>query len=164
METLRRRPMPDIKLTMHFSWLPALMLAACASSSVVDPQSSGISTPTFWSRLAGARPDAPLTSDATAQVEQDWWKHFDDATLDTLIAEALKNNKTLAIAKARVVEARANRLAARSALFPQIDATAGTSRGNQGLLTNEQTLTITQVGVEANWELDLFGKNQARVS
>jgi multidrug efflux system outer membrane protein len=149
---------------MRLSWLSALLLAACASNPVVDPQPSGIATPSFWSRLAGARPDAPLTTDATAQVEQDWWKHFDDPTLDMLIAEALKNNKTLAIAKARVEEARADRLAARSALFPQIDATASASRGNQGLLTNEQTLTITQVGVEADWELDLFGKNQARVS
>ncbi len=76
----------------------------------------------------------------------------------------MANNKTLAIAKAHVEAARAARGVARSSLLPEIDGTAGASRGNQGYATNNQAVTITGANVEASWELDLFGRNQARLA
>ena len=84
----------------------ATLLAAC-STMVAAPQASGVDVPMAWTRLDGV--PAPLTTDANAAVEQDWWTHFGDPTLDTLISETLANNKSLQIAKARVEEARANR-------------------------------------------------------
>src|SRR6266576_2592039 len=90
----------------------AFLLAACTTP--VGQQDSGIAVQSFWTRLTAASPlpekrELPLVSSPNAQVEHDWWKHFGDPTLDALIAEALANNKTLQIAKARVEEARANR-------------------------------------------------------
>src|SRR5262249_50311493 len=72
--------------------------------------------------------------------------------------------KTLQIAKARIDEARANRGVARSALFPEVDAVGSVSRGNQGFLTRNQTVNLAQANLQASWEVDLFGRNQARVA
>ena len=140
----------------------ALVLAACTTS--LGPQMSGIDAPAAWTRLDSKpqSPDTPLTEDASVQIEHDWWKHFGDPTLEALIKEALDNNKSLQIAKARVEEARANRGVARSSLFPQINAAASASRANQGFLTNDRALNIGDAELDASWEIDLFGRNQAR--
>ncbi len=162
--------MRKTKTSIVSALLATLLLAACTTPA--GPQDSGIKTPSLWTRLTGqtqtvspaAPRDAPLVLSPDAEVEHDWWKHFGDSTLDSLVAEALANNKTLQIAKARVEEARANRGIARSSLFPEINGTAGASRGNQGFLSNDRTVNIAAVNVEASWEVDLFGRNQARTA
>lgn len=142
------------------------LLAGC--SSAVGPQSSGIVTPSFWNRLSGkaqaADLTAPLAAGPEAEVDHTWWKHFGDPTLDLLITEALANNKTLQIAKARVEEARAGRGAAQSQMFPEIKAVASAQRGNQGFATNNQAVGIGEVALGASWEIDLFGRNRARTA
>ena len=143
----------------------ALLLTACASAPP-PAQDSKIDAEPQWIHLplTTEAANAPLKSDPRARVEHDWWRAFGDPTLDALVAEALANNKTLAVAKARVEEARANRAGARSRLFPEINAAASASRGNQGFLTNDRTVDLAQADVQASWELDLFGRNQARVA
>ncbi len=141
-----------------------LLLASCTTP--VGPQDSGIQTPSLWSRLTSSEQakKAPETLDTNAPVDQQWWMHFNDPVLNDLIGQALKNNPSLAIAKSRVEEARAERLGARSALFPQISGSTDASRGNQGLGTFYQPMTVENADLNATWELDLFGKNQARVA
>ena len=156
------------RINRHPALLAALLVTASCTSPV-DQQSSGIDTPSLWSRLTGAteeKPEAkpPVTLDVNSPTDHQWWTHFNDPVLDTLIDEALKNNQSLAIAKSRVEEARADRLGARSALFPQINGTADITRGDQGLATFYQPMTIKDADLTASWELDLFGKNQARVA
>lgn len=142
----------------------ALMLLLAACTSPVGQQESGIDTPSLWQRLAGQAQEPTLTSDAEAQIEQQWWKQFNDPALDALVAEALASNKSLAIAKARVDEARANRLGARSVLMPQINGAAQATRQNPGALFGDTPYSMQQAQLEASWELDLFGKNQARAA
>jgi NodT family efflux transporter outer membrane factor (OMF) lipoprotein len=145
--------------------LAALLLAACASPQ--GPQASGLSTPSVWSRLWDKeRPadDLPLASTDSAEIEQRWWKSFGDPTLDRLIDGALANNKTLRIAEARVEEARAGRSGAEAELLPDISTTAGLSRGNQGFATRNQSVSVKEIDLQASWEIDLFGKNQARAA
>jgi multidrug efflux system outer membrane protein len=137
-----------------------LLLAACSTTSL-GPQESGVSPPKSWNQLQGS---APITASAPGQVEQDWWKHFRDPTLDALIEEALANSKTLQVAKTRIDEARANRGIARSALFPEVNAVGRASRGNQGFFTQNRTVNLGEADLEASWEVDLFGRNQARVA
>src|SRR5262249_54978534 len=132
----------------------------------VGPQSSEIVSPSDWSQLTSV-PNGKadlLVPQQDATVDQHWWTHFQDATLDTLLTEALANNKSLAIARARVEEARAGRLFGESSLAPQIDATASSDRGNRGFLTQDKAVTINQVALSASWEVDLFGRNQARTA
>src|SRR5262252_4980397 len=136
-----------------------LLLAACTTPA--GPQDSGLSVPDAWNHLQAS---APLTADASAEVEQDWWKHFRDPTLNSLIEEALANSKTLQVAKARIDEARANRGVTRSALFPEVNAVGSLSRSNQGFLTQNHTVNLAGGDLQASWEVDLFGRNQARVA
>ena len=162
--------MHKTKTSIVSALLAALLLAACTTP--VGPQDSGIKAPSLWTRLTGqtqrvspAAPlEAPLVLSPDAEVEHDWWKHFGDPTLEALITEALANNKTLQIAKARVEEARASRSVARSRLFPEVVGTASATRGNQGVITNDRTFGIAEANIEASWELDLFGRNQARTA
>jgi len=144
----------------------ALLLSACATSPP-PRQDSNIDVEPQWIHLpltTEANGAAPVTFNPRAAVDHDWWRSFGDPTLDALIAEALANNKTLAVAKARVEEARANRVSARSRLFPEINAAASASRGNQGFLTNDKVVDIAQADIQASWEIDLFGRNQARTA
>ena len=147
--------------------LAAALVSACTSP--VGPQESGIGPASAWTHLTGGQaqandPGAPLVSNAAAEVEQHWWRHFGDPVLEGLIAEALEGNKTLQIAKARVEEARAARGVARARLWPDLSATAGGQRVNQGVAVNDKTIGIAGADLEATWELDLFGRNQARIA
>lgn len=146
--------------------LALLVLTACTKP--VSFQESGIETPEAWHTegLPGNQElwDRPLVVDDCAQVEQRWWHNFGDPTLDAFIARALMNNKTLAIAGTRIEEARATRLGSFSVLMPQISLNADAQRGNQGFYTGDKPLSYEDVTIQANWELDLFGKNQARLA
>ena len=147
------------------SLLAALSLAACTAA--LGPQDSGIAAPSVWSRLFGEdrqTDDVPLASDESIAVEQRWWQSFGDPTLDRLIAGALADNKSLAIAEARVAEARAGRRGATAELLPQISVAGAVDRGNQGVATQNRPITIKEGDLEASWEVDLFGKNQARAA
>jgi len=147
--------------------LSAILLAGCTSP--VDRQESGIATPSLWSRLTGSTAvqadlSAPLASSPEAEVEQAWWHRFNDPTLESLIAEGLANNRTLQIAKARVEEARAQRGVARAKLLPNVEIVGNSQRANQGTATNGKTVNSSEASLQATWELDLFGRNQARTA
>ncbi len=150
--------------------LAASVLAAAAAvvagcTSPVGPQSSGVDVAPRWQTLAPTQANADLiVSHDNAQVDQQWWSHFHDPALAALVREAIAGNKSLAIARARVEEARAARLQAQSALAPEVNAVASSERGNRGLLTNDKSVTVNQVALSAAWELDLFGRNQARTA
>ncbi|AOX99451.1 efflux transporter outer membrane subunit [Jeongeupia sp. USM3] len=109
-------------------------------------------------------PQMPLP--ATAQVQPDWvsdgwWKQFGDPTLDQLIETARSNNQNLAIASARVDQARAVLGINSAAQLPRVDLGAGGARqktsekGSQAVLG---TYNDYQVAGSASWEIDLWGK------
>ena len=149
------------------AFVTVISLSACTTP--VGTQSSGIETPSIWNRLMGEKDhpvnlDAPLVTSDSAEVEHNWWKHFADPTLDALIAEAIANNKTLQIAKARVEEAAAGRGVAQSSLLPEINAVGSAQRGNQGFASNNKPVGVAGIDLQATWEIDLFGRNQARTA
>ncbi|MDR3516909.1 MAG: efflux transporter outer membrane subunit [Azospirillaceae bacterium] len=153
--------------------LSALALALAACTPEIAPSASGVALPASWMRLGSAddstgtgakTADRPLASNDAATIEQAWWRSFGDPILDQLIAEGLANNKTLQIAQARVAEARANRSGADAALLPEISGTGAANRGNQGYATNNKAVSITELDLQASWEIDLFGKNQAHAN
>ncbi len=103
-----------------------------------------------------------------------WWKQFNDPVLDCLIEEALVANYDLRIAIEKIEQTRAQYRIERSYLWPEIDfnATATRTRISQNLFPPRPTpagatgsgsflpvfLNIFQVGFDAIWELDFFGK------
>ncbi|MFP3568069.1 TolC family protein [Paraburkholderia sp. SIMBA_030] len=66
------------------------------------------------------------TSAAKASQTSDdaWWKSFGDATLDSLMADALQSAPDLAVAQARIREARALRGIAGAEQYPTVDVGA----------------------------------------
>src|SRR5512136_2668848 len=60
-------------------------------------------------------------AEAASLADVPWWELFEDPILKDLIHEALRNNYDVAIAAARVQEARSFLRVARSEFFPSLD-------------------------------------------
>jgi len=101
----------------------------------------------------------------TEQVwpEAEWWQHFGSPELSNLIRQAQAKNVDLAVALARVAEARAQVTIQRAAFFPQISAQAQAQRAPSGL--SGQSINgesyppgnSFDLNFGANYELDLWG-------
>ncbi|MTJ83720.1 MAG: efflux transporter outer membrane subunit [Telmatospirillum sp.] len=137
------------------------VLAGCTASPPVED--AALAPPAHWTRLPEAsNVEGEASADGPADLQQRWWTAFDDPALDALIAEAVANNRNLAAARARVEEARAARREAGANLLPSLSAAGTATRGNQGYATSNRAASIAGADLEAGWELDLFGRNQAR--
>ena len=111
-----------------------------------------------------------------------WWKQFDDPILDEYIDEALACNYDLQIALHKIEEVRGLYRIDRSLLYPQIQGNMVAIRTrrseNLGSDITETTGTPSeiiasdftgpliqnffQLGFDASWELDFFGKLRKR--
>jgi outer membrane protein, multidrug efflux system len=94
-----------------------------------------------------------------------WWEQFNDPVLNELIQTALKENKDIKIAAARVEEFMGRYGTTRAALFPQVNATAAAGRSRVTELgttplpsTNVNPADNYAVSLNGSWELDLWGK------
>ncbi|MBN2105843.1 MAG: efflux transporter outer membrane subunit [Deltaproteobacteria bacterium] len=111
-----------------------------------------------------ALPAAP--DNATAQsapfTAADWWKLFDDPTLDRIEGEALAYNRDLHMAIARVDEARALARIAFADRLPAAGFGAGASRGRLSQEAAEPGKSRINESLDAfglaSFELDLWGK------
>jgi len=98
---------------------------------------------------------------------QRWWTVFDDAGLNRLVEQALQSSPDLAQAEARVRQARASLGQVDSALWPQLNASARTGRdqfsrnsenfANLPLANPKLGFNDYRLGLDASWEIDLFG-------
>ena len=98
-------------------------------------------------------------------VNTSWWEQFNDPVLNGLIAVALRENKDLRIAAARVEEFRGHYAVTRASLFPQVGA--GISPGGERTTELGQEplpagtpnpFGLYQANFFASWEIDLWGK------
>lgn len=89
-----------------------------------------------------------------------WWEIFDDPVLESLVKEALANNKNVLIAASRVEQARANVKFTNADRGPKFGYSASASRTNMLLNVNTQNAEINNFNANANasWELDFWGK------
>ena len=108
------------------------------------------------------RPDAALYSNT--RLQQDWWRQFQDPQLDALIDQALARNHDLRIAQARLLEARAVLNQRQLDQLPTVTASGAYSRrlsqANPGPSGERNLAKTYQAGLDAQWELDLFGRLQ----
>lgn len=131
-----------------------LLLAGCMPALTPRPEASQIAPPADW------RTAMP----ATEASERDWWAGFSDPQLAALVEQARANNADLAIAAARVAEARAQERVARSLLLPTLSASA--PGAEQRALNPFGVATesfAAQPAFQAAYEIDLFGRNAAQV-
>jgi outer membrane protein, multidrug efflux system len=128
---------------------------------------------------AGHDGTAPIPSTATPPTSF-WWQQFHDAALDRLEERAAAGNLDLKAAFIRIVEAREQVQSARAQGLPSLNASASYTREQLGLAgiiksqhineaagssstaalisSLESPVNLYQLGFDASWELDLFGK------
>jgi len=130
------------------------LLAACAPAIAPRPEASLIAPPAGWRT---ALPES-------GPIDRMWWTRFGDPALTALVEQARANNSDIAIAAARVAEARAQERVARSLLLPTLSvggpAAEQRSLNAFGVAT---TSTVAQPAFQAAYEIDLFGRNAAQV-
>ncbi|MBX7495212.1 efflux transporter outer membrane subunit [Qipengyuania sp. 6B39] len=132
----------------------AIALSACAPALQEAPIGSAVAPPVEW------RTDLRVT----APVERDWWNSFGDPQLSHLVEKAQANNADVQVAAARVEEARATELGSRGYLLPSLGAGAqGGVRREVSPFGQAQTSVAAQPAFRASYEVDLFGKNAARI-
>ena len=95
----------------------------------------------------------------------DWWRVFNDPTLDELMSQVKISNQNIKAAEAQYRQAAASLAAARAGYFPTLGANAGVSRGGSSTsssggshIINGQNLTLS-----ASWEIDVWGRVRRQV-
>jgi NodT family efflux transporter outer membrane factor (OMF) lipoprotein len=95
------------------------------------------------------------------EISAQWYQAFGSPDLDAVVDRALRDSPNLAAARATLGLSRETVTAARGALFPQVDASAGVSRvGTPGLGTvaaSGSTVSLYSVGATASYVVDVFG-------
>ena len=153
-------------MTTSPSRLAALLLAGTVSacSFSLGPffgPPKVVAPPAFEGDVAGT------TVPADFWPSPAWWQGFGSAELDQLIADAQASNRDLKAALRRVEEAEAQVRIARSALFPTLGASGAVSRSDRGNSGNGNSrsssgaTTSWQTGLQASYQVDLFGANRA---
>lgn len=151
----------------------AAVLAGLLGGCTVGPDyhSPEMATPAEWTEASSA---------GGISADSKWWETFHDETLARLVRDATAQNLDVAQAVDRLAEARANLGSSRSGLFPTLSASASstTSRGvSYGVIDNSAnatsvstssntsvaTSTSSSIGIDASWELDLWGKTRRSV-
>jgi len=114
---------------------------------------------------APAEPPVALTAThpnvVAGAAEADWWKAFGDPELDSLISRALAANLDVRVAVDRVREARALFQDTELDQFPRVTTAADYTRSKAqqpGVTTDKVSLKQADVGFDAAWEVDLFGR------
>lgn len=92
-----------------------------------------------------------------------WWTSFNDPTLNDLLARAARDNLSLQRAAIRIYQARSQLGVADASLLPTVSLGGSATRADQpNALTqflNASSLSTTQnMVVQANWEIDFWGK------
>ena len=134
----------------------ALALAAAGCTVGPDYARPAVDTPSAW------RIDYPKAADV---ANTKWWEQFGDPVLNDLIDTALRENRDVRIAAARVDQFIGALTSTRSQLYPQVgygaDATrARSSRVGRPAIPEpaDPTFTLYNASLGASWQLDLFGR------
>lgn len=97
-----------------------------------------------------------------------FWEVFEDPLLNELVERGLSCNYDLNIARENILVARAILGIRTAALYPQIDSITYYDRTRNSLTLDDSPFlggeydTIYRTGIDAVWEVDIFGKNFAK--
>jgi NodT family efflux transporter outer membrane factor (OMF) lipoprotein len=148
------------------------ILAACGTPAYRAPE---VPVPSTYSvvtatpaaaEVRGASEDVPVSGIhvSTALASTPFWTDLGDSTLAMLIREAQRANLDVRVAQSRLTSARAARRLASYDLVPTITGTGSTSRQQfsiaqtPGLTSQLPAQQLWDVGFDASWEVDFFGR------
>ena len=134
--------------------LISLTLAGCMVGP--DYQRPAVVTPESWRIEEKNAQDLANTA---------WWRQLDDPVLNELIVTAIRENKDLLIAAARVDQFAAQYGVVRADFYPQVGASAQfgqqqvTEKSGNSFPAGYNFVTGNQQAVlNASWELDIWGR------
>lgn len=143
--------------------LAALLLSACAAPEFKQPQ---VETPVAFKEgqvvTAADGTRWKQAQNAERQPRGEWWLAFNDPALNELVNEATRNNANLAVAAARVKQARAIAGVAEADRIPQIGVGVGGQRSRAGV--DQPIQTAYNATLSASYEVDLFGRVSSNVA
>ena len=133
----------------------ALLLQGCAHRAPVASEAPGAALPVAW--------NAPLPAGVAVLPQADdlarWWERFGDPQLSALVAQALQAHPSALSAQAALRQARAQARVQAAGMLPDVSLSGSAQRSRSG----GQTGNSFQVGLDAGWEPDLFGRLDAGV-
>jgi len=135
------------------------LLFGCAVGP--DHEAPRPALPGAWSTLEGSADDRSSVATSRTADLAEWWRTFEDPVLNDLCERALGANLELALAGARVREARGLRSEAFGGLLPDV-ATRGSYENvrfseNGAFPFPAETFPLYKAGFDASWEIDVFG-------
>lgn len=130
-----------------------LLLSGCANLLDIAP----------FSKPETALPEAwpGLPQNAVAANNAEWWKLYQDEALNALVQEGLAHNHDIALAAARIEEARALVTQADAQEDPLVNATLGPSYSQNSQLGSFRQPRHTKnynAQINVSYEVDLWGK------
>ncbi|HEX4584323.1 MAG TPA: efflux transporter outer membrane subunit [Burkholderiaceae bacterium] len=137
-------------------WCAPALLAGLVSGCALGPD---YRTPP--TQMAG---DFENATGDRQEPPREFWRRFDDPVLNGLVDDALKANHDIRIAVANLRAARAVQLGVDAQAWPQVGSNASATRQIEpqsfapGFSRNQRTLNNYDVSMDANWELNLFGR------
>lgn len=134
----------------------ALLLGGCAAVGPDYRKPPKIDTAPGWSKA-----DDPAFLPSTESIKN-WWMLFNDPLLNELIEAASKNNLDVRVAMASVAEARAELGIINGDKAPMVGV-GGEAVRSDGLDPAGSVDTRYTTGVDATWEIDLFGQIRREV-
>jgi multidrug efflux system outer membrane protein len=148
--------------------LVTVVLAGCAAPELRAPQ---VDTPSGFKEEVAFDGRWKPAQPAEAQPRGEWWKAFNDSTLNKLIDDATAANANLAAAAARVKQARAIAGIVEADRIPQVTAEASGQRARlsaaaaglpEGSVTGPGN--VWQGRLTASYEVDLFGRVASNIN
>jgi NodT family efflux transporter outer membrane factor (OMF) lipoprotein len=137
-----------------------LLLAGCWSGGLLttvgpDYQTAPLPTAANWQ--APQSDNLPVAHQGDANQLKQWWAGFQDPVLNRFLTEAQQVSASVAEAKSRIEQARANLVGAESSLLPSLNFSAGADHSSASFGGSPFVWNKFPFGLQSSWELDLFG-------
>jgi NodT family efflux transporter outer membrane factor (OMF) lipoprotein len=140
--------------------LTAALLSACTAvgPNYHAPTAEALALPSTWL--------AALPHQGQAAQLQGWWAQLGDPVLVELQRLANANNPSMRKAAAQIASARASLASSKAAGVPTLTGSGSATRANTGTVTSTGSSIVSSTistGLDASWELDLFGSVRRNV-
>ena len=148
------------------SGLVALALLAGCAAVGPDYRTPGTTTASALPLFPSAGGSGSVATVVVQEPPEQWWQLLHDAVLDAVVAQALSANYDLQAAVANVAAARAQLAQVDRRRLPSVDVAgtvrerreAGAAKRKVSPQDAEPTSALATFGLDALWEIDLFGR------